>query len=252
MLEPFRAPAQEHGGGYGGRLARPGRMRHRYSMTGRFPNPLLFGVAVLAGASFWPASHALPHGAMLAAWKGAGVGLLAMWVLLSRHTLESRWIAVVLALGALGDVLLETSGLTVGAVAFLIGHVLAAALYWRNRRSGRDGWVVAIPILIGVPLCAYASSANPGVLVYAVGLGTMAGTAWLSRFPRQWVAAGGLLFAVSDLLIFARMGPLAGSGVPGLLIWPLYFIGQATIAFGVVAGNRMRAPIDRAIAGSAA
>ena len=43
-----------------------------------------------------------------------------------------------------------------------------------------------------------------------------------------------VLFVASDLLIFARLGPLAGSPLPGLLIWPTYFAGQALIAWGVV------------------
>jgi len=42
------------------------------------------------------------------------------------------------------------------------------------------------------------------------------------------------MFVASDLLIFAKLGPLAASSVPHLLIWPLYFGGQALIAWGAV------------------
>ena len=52
------------------------------------------------------------------------------------------------------------------------------------------------------------------------------------------VALRALLFAVSDLLIFARLGPLAVSIVPTLLVWPLYVAGQAMIAYGVVRTER--------------
>jgi len=200
----------------------------------------LFLAALLAGASYLPASWLLPHGALLAAWKGAGVGLLAVWAVSSARTVGGRWIAAALAFGALGDVLLETSGLTVGAVAFLIGHVIASALYWSRRRAGREGTTPAILLMLGVPLCAYAVSGSPGVLFYSLGLGAMAATAWISRFPRGLVGAGAVLFAASDLLIFARMGPLAGSVVPDLLVWPLYLAGQAMIAFGVVTTERAR------------
>ncbi len=62
----------------------------------------------------------------------------------------------------------------------------------------------------------------------------MAASAGASRFPRYRVGIGALMFLGSDLLIFARMGPLPGSPLPGLLIWPLYFGGQALIAWGVV------------------
>lgn len=206
----------------------------------RVPDPLMLCAALLAGASYWPASHVLDHGAMLAVWKGAGVGLLALWALRAGGSGVTRWIAAVLACGALGDVLLETSGLSVGAVAFLAGHVLAAALYWRERRRSADGTTVAGVMMLGVPVASYIFSGQTGVLFYSLGLGAMTATAWVSRFPRRWVGAGALLFAGSDLLIFARIGPLAGSALPGLLIWPLYLAGQAMIAYGVVMTERVR------------
>lgn len=216
------------------------RVLHLHSMTSRIPKPALYAAALLAGLSYWAASHILPAGAVLAAWKGAGVALLALWALLSAPTTAGRWIAIVLAFGALGDVLLETSGLTVGAVAFLIGHLLATALYWSRRRVGREGTTLAILLMLGVPLTAYALSGSPGVLLYGLALGAMAATGWISRFPRGLVGAGAILFALSDLLIFARMGPLAGSVVPDLLVWPLYLAGQAMIAVGVVMSERAR------------
>jgi uncharacterized membrane protein YhhN len=43
-----------------------------------------------------------------------------------------------------------------------------------------------------------------------------------------------LLFAASDLLIFARSGPLAGVAWAGFAVWPLYFAGQSMICVGVV------------------
>ena len=209
-------------------------------MMSRIPKPALFAAALLAGLSYWAASHILPAGALLAAWKGTGVGLLALWALTSAPTTAGRWIALVLAFGALGDVLLETSGLTVGALAFLIGHLLATGLYWSRRRTGRDGTAPAILLMLGVPLTAYALFGSPGVLLYGLALGAMAATAWISRVPRGLVGAGAVLFAVSDLLIFAQIGPLAGSIVPDLLVWPLYLAGQAMIAVGVVTSERTR------------
>lgn len=141
-----------------------------------------------------------------------------------------------LALGAVGDLLLETHGFIVGGAAFAAGHVGAIALYLRNRRvapSGSQrllGWVL-------VPLVTLSSAlltrGDLGVAVYAVLLGAMAAAAWTSRFPRYRVGIGAMLFAASDLLIFARMGPLAASVLPGWLIWPTYFAGQALIAWGV-------------------
>ena len=39
--------------------------------------------ALIAGTSYFWAVHALPPGVALTAWKGAGVGLLALWAALS-------------------------------------------------------------------------------------------------------------------------------------------------------------------------
>ena len=66
------------------------------------------------------------------------------------------------------------------------------------------------------------------------GWGGMAASTWLSSFPRYRVGLGAVLFVASDLLILARLGVLADSAVPGLLIWPLYYFGQFLICIGVV------------------
>jgi uncharacterized membrane protein YhhN len=201
-------------------------------MTSRLP--LLFAAALVAGASY-TANHWLDlDGPAAIAWKGSGVGLLALWAALTVRTADGRLIAAALALGALGDMLLNAVGLTVGAIAFLAGHVVACILYLRHRRLPL---VLAAWFAAGVALLAYAlpndRTAAPGIALYALGLGAMFGTAVTSRFPRASVGLGAALFVFSDLLIFAQLGPLAGSPLPGLLIWPTYFAGQALIAWGV-------------------
>ena len=201
-------------------------------MTSRLP--LLFAAALVAGASY-TANHWLAlDGPAAIAWKGSGVGLLALWAMLTVRTADGRLIAAALALGALGDMLLDAVGLTVGAVAFLAGHAIACILYLRHRRLPL---VLAAWFAAGVALLAYAlpddRAAAPGIALYALGLGAMFGTAVTSRFPRANVGLGAALFVFSDLLIFAQMGPLAASPLPGLLIWPTYFAGQALIAWGV-------------------
>jgi len=196
----------------------------------------LLWAAIAAGASYCLAAWLGWHGPAVTAWKGAGVGLLALWAATRARSADGRLIAAVLALGAIGDVLLEAVGMTVGALAFLLGHLVAIALYWRNRRATLStsqlalGWLVA-PLTIAI---AFTLTRSAGVGIYTAALGGMAATAWTSRFPRYRVGIGAMLFVASDLLIFSRAGPLAGSFVPTLLVWPLYFIGQALIAVGVV------------------
>ena len=58
--------------------------------------------------------------------------------------------------------------------------------------------------------------------------------AWLSRFPRTLVAAGAIMFAVSDLIIFARGGRPSLDILPvNVAVWGLYFAGQVLIVLGV-------------------
>lgn len=194
---------------------------------------ILFLAALLAGLTYWPASDLPFGGALLTVWKGAGVGLLALWAGLRAETRDGWLLTAALGFGALGDVLLDAIGLQVGAIAFLIGHVIAIFLYWRNRRPAAHWlWLMTVPAVV---LCSALlpddRAAAPAIAFYSLGLATMAATALMSRF--RIAAVGAWLFVASDLLIFARLGSLADSFLPDLLIWPLYFAGQAMIAWDV-------------------
>jgi uncharacterized membrane protein YhhN len=169
-------------------------------------------------------------------WKGAGVALLALWCGLQARNVAGWMITAVIACGALGDVLLETHGLTIGALAFALGHLIAATLYWRNRQMQAPAIqkALALALLVLVPLVSWLLTASADVTFYAALLGTMAATAWLSRFPRHYTGIGAVMFVVSDWLIFARLGPLESAAWASYAIWLLYFVGQALIAWGVV------------------
>jgi uncharacterized membrane protein YhhN len=197
---------------------------------------LLFATALLLGFAYFVVRR---MGADDVAWvialKGSCVALMAVWAALQAKQIDGWLIAAVLAFGALGDVLIETHGLIEGAVAFLVGHVVAIGLYLRNRIRG---WWPALGVALAVTIFAWrlpeARGMANGIALYAFGLGAMAGTALVSRFARDNVGFGALLFVASDLMIFASIGPLHASPIPGLTIWPLYVAGQAAIAWGVV------------------
>ena len=173
--------------------------------------------------------------------KGAGMALLSAYAF-SRN---SRHIALVMALGALGDMVIMLN-LQWGAAAFLVGHLVAIVLYLRHRREtlSFSQKAAAIALALLTPLIAISLPADPaqklGVGIYSLALGCMAASAWTSTFPRYRVGLGAVLFVASDLLIFARMGPMANSPQPTLLIWPLYFAGQYMICTGVVGALRSR------------
>ena len=204
--------------------------------------------SILVGVSYVAAwGLHLPQAAELT-WKGLGVGLLAVYAALRARDLDGWLLTAVMAFGALGDVLLGAAGLTVGAIAFLIGHLLAIGLYLRNRRQAlsRSQLALAVVIVPGTVIIAYLLPADragaPGVALYSLGLSLMAAMAWTSRFHRFRVGIGAVMFVVSDLLIFGRAGPLPDSFAVGLAVWGLYYFGQLLICVGVVQGPVVRTP----------
>jgi uncharacterized membrane protein YhhN len=202
---------------------------------------LVLAAAMVGGVSYLAADHLPLTVAAGLAWKGSGVGLLAVYAALRARSFDGWLLAAVMALGAAGDVLLGAAGFVVGGGAFLLGHLVAIWLYLRNRRPGlsRNDWVSGLLLIPATVIAAWLLPADRagaiGVAAYALGLSAMAATAGLSRFPRGRVALGALMFLASDLLIFARAGPLAGqaTALVGFLVWSLYFAGQALICLGV-------------------
>ena len=198
--------------------------------------------SLAAGVSYYFVQDSVTvPGLWLMAWKGAGVALLGVYALLRHKGADSRLIAAVMALGALGDVAIEIL-LEAGAGFFLIGHLVAIALYLRHRRAvlAPTQKAAGLALLVLTPVAAWGLTRDLAATGYALGLGGMAAAAWTSSFPRYRVGMGAVLFVASDLLIFARIGPLAASALPGLLIWPLYYFGQVLIATGVVGELRAR------------
>lgn len=204
-------------------------------------SPLLrvvLALSVLAALSFPLVWESAISEAVLIAWKGAGVALLALYAALLARSVDGWLIAIVLALGALGDVLLEAS-LVWGAIAFMAGHVVAIWLYVRNHRETLSVSQGALALLL-VPLAVAIAwmlpddrAAAGSVALYAFAVSVMAAFAWTSRFPRYRVGLGAMLFVASDILIFARMGRLAESGWVSYAIWYAYYGGQLLICLGV-------------------
>lgn len=175
--------------------------------------------------------------------KGSGVALIAL-AALQLPASGARWLAAVMALGALGDMLLEVPGLFIaGAGSFAAGHVVAIAFYLRHRRRGTtpaDRALAAALLAFGVlmpPLLTPASLPYGLAMIYAVLLCGMAGSLWLSRFPRM-AAIGAIGFVLSDTLLVYRMGggTLLSPALDGAMVWASYFGGQWLIALGVARG----------------
>lgn len=178
-------------------------------------------------------------GSWLALWKGAGVGFLAIYAVHRGRGRDGVLISIVMTLCALADVTIQFSFLAGGAI-FAIGHMVAIGLYVSNRRERTSGsqkaagvaLLVTTPVLAGTltyPLDNWWLAA-----LYAALVGAMAGAAWTSRFPRYRVGVGALLFAVSDLVLFAQEAGHISRDLSDWLVWPLYYSGQFLIATGVI------------------
>lgn len=199
--------------------------------------------SIVAAVAFYVLRDAPVGGVQLMLLKGAGVALLAIYALRRSSGIDGMLIAAVMALGAIGDMAIEIS-FVAGGSAFFLGHLVAIALYLRNRRPATtpSQKLAAAALLVATPVVSWLLSKDAGVTLYATGLGGMAATAWLSRFGRYRVGTGAVLFVVSDWLIFSRMGSFDLAPLPELLIWPLYYFGQFLIATGVVQALRRHAP----------
>jgi len=204
-------------------------------------------LSLIAGISYYFVSDAPIPGLYLMLWKGLGVGFLAVFAAVRHHSIDGRLMAGVMALGAIGDMLIEFD-MTYGAIAFLLGHCVAIALYARHRRrtltfSQRLFAILLVPGVVAIGWALPFDRAGAGgIAVYSLFLAVMAAMAWTSNFPRYRVGTGALLFVVSDLLIFARLGPLENSVLPDWLVWPLYYFGQFLICTGVIQSLRHRDP----------
>lgn len=201
--------------------------------------PYLLG-SLAAGISYPATWLFLPlDGGLLAMfWKMAAVGLLVPFALRRHHEGEFVPLAIMLAFYALGDGLIELS-MVAGALAFAAGHLVGISIYFRHRRvkPAFSQKLLAVTILLATPVIAYflPPTRDEGIQValYSVILAAMAAMAWSSNFPRYRVGLGAILFVLSDLLIFAALGPLAGSDAAALAIWYLYYFGVLMIAVGI-------------------
>lgn len=186
--------------------------------------------------------------------KGSACAFLSIYAYLRHGSRDARMMAAAMAVAALADMGIEFD-LTLGAALFFVFHVIALMLFLRHRGPPLEGGdsIVLLALLLGTPFVAwwlpYDEAMRLPVVVYALALGAMAAGAWASDFPRLRVAAGAILFVISDLLIFAEMGPLSGSGAPNYLIWPIYYFGQFLITVGVITTLRKRDPELRVVQG---
>ena len=196
-------------------------------------------LSLLFGVSYFFVQDDQVGGAWLMLWKGAGVFFLALYAAHRGRGRDGALIALVMAFGALADVILEISLLAGGAL-FAIGHLIAIGLYMVNRRSDTTASqkLTALSLLILTPaiagLMTFPQENWEVATIYSLVVAAMAAAAWTSRYSRYRVGLGAVLFVISDLLIFARESGQIPDEFASWLIWPLYFAAQFLIVTGVI------------------
>lgn len=184
--------------------------------------------------------------------KGASIVLLAVYALVRHKSQDGRLLAVLMAVGAfwaMGDEIDQRAGHVLAFGYYLI----ALLLYLRHRRATLNPsrkWITLGLLLLPSALL-YVVMAEPyaGLIAAAYGLtaGAAAAGAWTSSFQLYRVGAGAVLVLFSDMLGFAAMGPLQGSDIPTIMVWPITYLGQFLIAVGVVAVMNKREPQIRLV-----
>lgn len=207
-------------------------------MRKRLAEWTLLSAAGLAAASYFLVGELAPDARL--ALKALAVLPLALVAWLSRAP-GGPLLAAALLAHATGDALLEAGPLLPALAAFGVGHGLYALLFAGARRPWEEtdaaaklrlgllalaGAVVLFRIAPGLqgPLAV----AVPG---YALLLLTMAALAQVSDRGARWLAAGALLYVLSDSLLALDLfaGPL---GAADGAIWPTYWAGQAAMTVG--------------------
>jgi len=175
--------------------------------------------------------------------KGSGAAFLAVYAWQRSPLPAAKLLSLVMALSALGDMLIEFE-IAWGGAAFFASHVAAMTLYLTNLRheatSSQTG--LSVVLLLVTPLISWLLTRDIPVAMYGLALGGMAACAWMSRFSRYRVGLGAVLFVISDWLIFLNVGEVGPQTITATMVWPTYFIGQFLIATGVIQTLRKELP----------
>lgn len=211
---------------------------------------LALGAALLYGLRFAAAEE---KGAVGAGMKTASTGLLAVALAVLPGG-DGFWLVPLgLGFGAAGDLCLARRGerfFLAGVGAFGLGHLAYSfGLLQRSQVIGFDGmssgeWV-ALAVLLAllasteVWLSRRTGSLRWPVRIYVGLIGLMGAAAiMVPTVPGQAaLRAGAALFIVSDLLLAIQLFVVRDAGWRrgySLILWPVYWAGQALIAWGAV------------------
>lgn len=152
---------------------------------------------------------------------------------------------VALTLSAIGDAFLAGDAdrrLKPGMAAFFFAHVAYVALFWQLGAGEGGGY--RGPLLLALLSSFYLRWLNPSlgtmripVLAYAVVIVVMGGLALRLMPDAMLLAAGAMMFILSDAILanelFKRPSNAKPRPLPSIALWLLYFFGQTFIMLDI-------------------
>jgi hypothetical protein len=196
-------------------------------------------VSLGAAIAYYGLKDADFPGTYLLAIEAVSLLLLSGYAILRHHDADSRMLAGALACAGLGVVGVELYPYA-GALVLIIANALLTALFVRHTRPlpAAAQKAAAVALLLLVPLISWRLPLDRDAAtltgIYGLSLGGMAGSAWLSAFPRYRTGIGALLCVVAGMLGIAGAGVLADSDLPSWFSWPAFYIGHFLMAVGTV------------------
>lgn len=158
------------------------------------------------------------------------------------------WVVVGVALGAVGDYSLanaERAWFMTGLGAFLVGHIaysvaFAKELRWTRTRGAVIGATTALMVVLTVAVCVrMVHRAEYGiiapVIVYVSVMCVMMTLAVLHDSPTWLIAAGGVIFVISDAHIAVNHMLLSSSRLSlALSGYTTYYLAQYLLVAGAI------------------
>ncbi len=211
---------------------------------------LLWIAAVLLGTLYW--CGALGRSGLafetFADWpkpwvitlKGAATGALVAAVWLCATSTEKRLLALSLSVIWTADIVLALGHVFLSGFIFVAAQLLAMAAYWRSRSAQKatpQFLLMAATVVVsgmgGLVWAAQGLAIAPIMLLFPIFSLLSAALALLSHFRLWPLAAGTIIFSLSDSLGVLSLGAPNGLDFRWL-VWTTYFGGLAMISWSLM------------------
>lgn len=210
--------------------------------------PLFFSVCFFFFALIGTSIHLVHFGAAELIMKTMPAAFLTLCALGFTRKTFGYWVVLGVGMGAVGDFALWMSGPLWGAfgvVAFLVGHIGYGAAFrknlrWTPWRGAAIGMTILFMSVVSGWSAAHAgramSTTELAVLaVYVLVMGVMMSIAVLHQSSTGLIAAGSILFVISDAHIAIRYGmPHSSRLLFALSGFMTYYLAQYLLVEGAV------------------